>query len=264
MAVLDGLAWTFDTVAEQYGKFRPGYPAELYQTLFEYCSREKGGRAVEVGIGAGQAVLPMLAAGWGVTAVECGKHFAEMCREKFCRYTGFSVIQDKFEDAVLPAAFFDLVYSASAFHWIEEGIGYRKAYEILKPGGVFARFANHPYRDKGKPELSAEMDRIYAAYYYPYHHKTPVIPKEYTEEEACERADIALNYGFREVRYAMFTRTRSFTADEYVSLLGTYSDHIVIEEGVRREFFAAIRDAILASGGEITVYDTIDLQLARK
>ena len=47
-------------------------------------------------------------------------------------------------------------------------------------------------------------------------------------------------------------------------LLGTYSDHIAIEEGIRKEFFSKIQDAINNHGGSITVYDTIDLQLARK
>ena len=49
----------------------------------------------------------------------------------------------------------DLVYSASAFHWIPEEIGYSKVYEMLKPGGAFARFA--------------EIDRLYARYYCPYY-----------------------------------------------------------------------------------------------
>ena len=50
----------------------------------------------------------------------------------------------------------------------------------------------------------------------------------------------------------------------YVELLGTYSDHIAIEEKIRGEFFAAIEAAINKHGGTFTVYDTIDLQLARK
>lgn len=31
---------------------------------------------------------------------------------------------------------YDLIYSASAFHWIPEEIGYTKVYKALKPGGV--------------------------------------------------------------------------------------------------------------------------------
>ena len=47
-------------------------------------------------------------------------------------------------------------------------------------------------------------------------------------------------------------------------MLGTYSDHIAIEETMRNEFFSKIEEAINAHGGTITIYDTMDLQLARK
>lgn len=62
----------------------------------------------------------------------------------------------------------------------------------------------------------------------------------------------------------MFLRIRTFLAKEYIELLGTYSDHIAIEENVRMEFFAKIEEAINQYGGSFTLYDTIDLQLARK
>lgn len=47
-------------------------------------------------------------------------------------------------------------------------------------------------------------------------------------------------------------------------MLGTYSDHIAIEEKIRTEFFSKIEEAINRHGGTFTIYDTIDLQLARK
>ena len=75
---------------------------------------------------------------------------------------------------------------------------------------------------------------------------------------------IAEKYGFTDIRYALFYQERVFTAKEYIELLGTYSDHIAIEESIRTEFFSAIENAINNYGGKITIYDTMDLQLARK
>lgn len=74
----------------------------------------------------------------------------------------------------------------------------------------------------------------------------------------------AEKYGFEDIRYALFYRTRTFSAKEYRMLLGTYSDHIAMEETLRTEFYSKIEEAINRYGGEITIYDTIDLQLARK
>lgn len=264
MPVIKGLEWTFDTVSDKYEKFRPGYPRELYKAVFDYIPIGPASNAVEIGIGAGQATPPVLEMGCALTAVEYGENFSSLCREKFASFKGFSVINDRFENVTFPDNKYDLVYSASAFHWIPEDIGYAKVYDMLKSGGAFARFANHPFRDKGNPELAEAVDRLYAKYYYPFYGKEPQKLTEYTEEQAEERANIALKYGFTDIKHALFYRTRAFSAEEYVELLGTYSDHISIEEKVRTEFFAAIAEAINAHGGVLTLYDTIDLELARK
>ena len=260
---MSSLNWTFNTIAETYEKLRPGYVDELYQAILEYKPINNTSSVVEIGIGGGQATLPFLKTGCNLTAVDYGENFCEICRGKFKEYQNFSAISGKFEDIDMGDEY-DLIYSASAFHWIPEEIGYKKVYDMLKDGCVFARFANHPYRDKGKPELSAEMDRIYAEYYCKYHNKEPKPLIEYTEQQAYDRALIAEKYGFTDIQYKLFYRTRTFSAKEYIKLLGTYSDHIAIEESIRKEFFSKIEEAINRHGGEITIYDTIDLQLARK
>lgn len=257
------LNWTFDTVADTYEKLRPGYVDELYQAVFEYNPVNDTSRVVEIGIGGGQATLPFLKTGCELLAVDYGENFCKICREKFKEYPNFSAVSGKFEDIELNGEY-DLIYSASAFHWIPEELGYKKVYDMLKDGGVFARFANHPYRYKGNHALSEEMDQIYAEYYYKYHNKKQEPLVEYSEEQAEYRALIAEKYGFSDIQYKLFYRTRTFSSDEYKMLLGTYSDHIAIEEKIRTEFFSKIEDAINRHGGKITVYDTIDLQLARK
>lgn len=264
MPSLNGLGWTFDTVASSYEKMRPGYVDELYQMIFAYIPIGENSRVAEVGSGAGQATAPMLKTGCHLTAVEYGEQFSSLLKEKFRKYPKFSVITGKFEETPFEENTYDLVFSASAFHWIPEKIGYKKVFSMLKPGGAFARFANHPYRDKGNPALSRAIDDAYAEYYYPYYQKKSEPLKEYTEQQARERAMIAAQYGFSDIRYALFYRERTFTAQEYVQLLGTNSDHIAIEEPVRSRFFSSIEDAINRHGRMITLYDTLDLQLARK
>ncbi len=264
MTILKGLEWTFDTVASTYEKLRPGYVAELYQAIFNYISIDENSNVLEIGSGGGQATAPMLMTGCQLTAVEYGEKFSELLKEKFMEFPKFSVITGKFEDTQLEDNIFDLVFSASAFHWIPEEIGYPKVLNILKSGGVFARFANHPYRNKGNPKLSAEIDEIYNEYYNRFHNKKREALTEYTEAQAKDRALIAEKYGFTDIQYALFHRERVFSAKEYIELLGTYSDHIAIEETIRRKFFSKIEEAINKYGGTITIYDTIDLQLARK
>lgn len=264
MPVIPGLGWTFDTVASAYEKLRPGYVDALYEDVLTYRPLDASSCAVEVGIGGGQATEPILKTGCAVTAVEPGENFCALCREKFAAYPNFTAVNGKFEDAALPFGSCDLVYSASAFHWVPEEIGYRKVFDLLKPGGAFARFANHPWRDKGNPALAAALDEAYAKYYHTYYRSVPKLEDEYTEAQAIRRAEIAGKYGFIDIQHRLYRRTRSFTAAEYVQLLGTYSDHISLPDEVRLPFFRAVEEAIDAHGGVIHIYDTIDLQLARR
>lgn len=264
MPILKELEWTFDTVASVYEKLRPGYVDKLYQTLFDYIPINESSNAVEVGIGGGQATLPFLRTGCRLTAVEYGENFSKLCKEKFMDYPNFSIITGKFENVDFQDSAYDLVFSASAFHWVPEEIGYPKVFSMLKKGGAFARFANHPYCDKGNPALTEEIEKIYGFYDYKFYNRKQEAPKEYDEEQARSRAIIAEKYGFNDIRYSLFFRTRTFSAKEYTALLGTYSDHIVIDEPIRTEFFSKIEETINKHGGEITIYDTMDLQLARK
>ena len=259
-----GLEWTFDTVTAAYDKYRPGYAPELYKRIFDYIPIGAESCAVEVGSGSGQATEPILRTGCRLTAVEYGERFSAVLREKFREYPKFSVITGKFEEAELEADSCDLVFSATAFHWIPEQEGYEKVYAILKEGGAFARFANHPFRAKGDPALGADIDDLYDEYYNRYHAKARKVAVEYSEAQAQALAELAGKYGFWDLQCAMFYRERIFTAKEYVGLLGTYSDHIAIEEPIRLRFFAKIEEAILDHGGTITIGDTMDLQLARK
>lgn len=259
MSITKGREWTFDTIAETYERMRPGYPSELYNDIFKLIQLNNSCNAVEVGIGGGQATLPILKTGCNVTAVEYGKNLTELCIRKFKEYPNFSAVNMKFEDFCCENGSLDLIYSASAFHWIPEELGYSKVFQMLKHGGVFARFANHPYKDKGIEELDIAIQKLYAIY-------MPDSKRgaEYTDQNAKDRADIAGKYGFIDIDYKLYSRTRTFAAGEYVELMNTYSDHTALPDKIKKEFFTKAKDLITDFGGQITIYDTIDLQVAIK
>lgn len=258
------LGATFDTEASKYDKMRPGYADELFQAIFEYVKIGEGSRVIEVGSGSGQATLPLLKTGCELTSVEYGENFSRILMEKFGGYKGFKVITGKFEDVDLEDDAYDLVFSATAFHWVPEEIGYPKVYSALKSGGAFARFANRPRNSQNAPELAAEIDALYEEYYNKAYDIKSGTKKWFTEEKAKEISLIPAKYGFTDITYKLFYRERVFTADEYIQLLGTYSDHIAIEETIRNEFFSKIAAAINRYGGKIIISDTMDLELARK
>lgn len=258
------LGGTFDTVVSLYDKIRPGYVGDIYRAIFDYVHIDENSRVVEVGSGSGQATEPVLKTGCSLTAIEYGENFSQMLRDKFKGYKKFTVITGKFEDVDLEDNSLDLAFSATAFHWVPEEVGYPKLFSILKEGGAFARFANRPQGCKNDPELAGEIDDLYENYYNKHYGVKSGTKTWFTEDKAREIADIPTKYGFTDIQYHLFYRDRVFTSDEYIKLLGTYSDHIAIEEKVRNEFFAKIKEAIDHHGGTITVSDTLDLELARK
>ena len=253
------LSLSFDTVAAAYARLRPAYVEALYQTIFQYLPLSEKSRVLEIGIGGGQATWPVLQTGCQLTAIEPGENFGALCRKRFEAYPAFSLITGRFEEVNLQERSYDLIYSASAFHWIPEKTGYEKVFSLLKSGGAFARFANHPYEDKGRPELSEAIQALYAIYM-----PSSSRPMEWNATTAQAKAGIAAQYGFKDIQYALYHRTRTFTDQEYIALLGTYSDHLAIETEKRQAFFSDIARVIRRYGGKITLYDTIDLQLARK
>lgn len=259
MPKIKGLETTFNSVYNEYDKWRPTYVKELYDDIFNEKEINSSSNVLEIGIGTGQATLPILETGCSLTAIELGSNLAEFSKCKFKNYEKFKVKNLEFQDYECPSNSFDLIFSASAFHWIPEDIGYTKVFDMLKSGGVFARFANNPYKDKKRNNIHLAFEKIYAKYM-----PGSLSKDEYSEENAKNRADIAQKYEFIDISYKLYHRTRTFTANEYTLLLGTYSDHIVIEEKTRMKFFDEIREAINDNGGLITLYDTIDLQLARK
>lgn len=172
VSVIQGLEWTFHTVAEEYNRWRPGYVPELYQDLFAYKPLNKSSSALEIGIGTGQATAPVLETGCALTAVELGDSLAEIARRKFSRYPRFTVIHTAFQAYARPDESFDLIYAAGSFHWIPEEIGYPKVYRMLKRGGAFARFAVHPYYRKGNEPMYTDIQKVYAAYMPRSSHRT--------------------------------------------------------------------------------------------
>lgn len=235
------------------------YMAEIYDEIFKYAPLNAESRALEVGIGFGQATAPILATGASVTALEPNEDVANVCKEIFAENTNLTVMTEKFEDFTAENESFDLVYSASAFHEVKQDIGYTKAYALLKKGGVFARFSNHPMRSIARPNLANAIQKLYTIYL-----PQTGTPRPYKEVQAQKRAEIALKYGFEEIAYQRYYRTRTYTTDELIAYLATDEDHLTISEAKREAFFNELRKTMEHYGGKITYYDTIDLQIAKK
>lgn len=250
---------TFNDAANDYDRSRPTYVKELYDDIFEYKSIDSDSHVLEIGMGTGKATRPILKTGCHFIGIEPGEQLADLAKERFQEFSNFTLCDRTLQEFESPNEVFDLIYAATAFHWIPEEYGYKRVYELLKSGGVFARFAYHAGTDKGRRKLTEEIQELYRKYMH-----AEGSPKEFGPENAKKLADTAAKYGFADTKYELYHCTKDFTADEYLKLLKTYPDHMALEEADRTGLFEGIHAAIKKHGGIMTVYYTMDLELARK
>ena len=244
----------FDTIPEEFDKWRPRYCDELFSDIIEYSKLDSSKSALEIGPGTGQATEPVLKTGCSYLAIELGENLAEFMKNKFGSYDNFKLVNADFELYDFEKESFDLVYSAAAFQWINEEIGYPKVYNMLKSGGTFARFGTGGrYGTDDNDPLYIKIQEVYSEYFKPETEYKCKLPYNTVEK-----------YDFIDIEYRHYNQIREFTADDYVSYIKTHSDHISLQEPYKSKFYAGIRDVILSFGNKITLYDKIDLCLARK
>lgn len=258
---------TFNEDPAAYDRLRPTYAPQLFADLLGYSGMSAAGHALEIGIGTGQAMLPILQTGCSLTAVELGGDLARFVRDKYAAYPRFSVIQGAFEDVPLPEGVFDLVYAASSFHWIAPEVGIPRVWALLRPGGVFAWISVQPGPSPENTALHEAVQRVYSR--YPQHFPGP--PPEgwaarvrLAEEKLRGRAETLAAYGFADIRCHRYTGRRVLATADYLALLGTYSDHRVMPDGDKAAFMAAVGEAIDAHGGCFALEDQMLLCMGKK
>src|ERR1700761_9840343 len=142
----------FDEVAEDYDGHRPGYPDELVDHACEAAGIGSGATVLEIGCGTGQLTRSLLLRGLRVTAVEPGRQLMARARDQLDGLGEVHFVNARFEDALLPAAGYAAVFSASAIHWVDPDVSWRKAANALDGGGSLALlsyFGLHDPRSAG-------------------------------------------------------------------------------------------------------------------
>ena len=244
----------FDTIPEQFDKYRPRYSKELFDYLISYAEIGTGKSILELGPGTGQATDPILKTGCDYHAIELGEHLFQKMIEKYGHYENFNIVNDDFITHDFGKEKYDLIYSAATIQWIPEQIAFSKTFELLKPGGILAMMLTRADYKTPNEELYCNIQKVYDEFFKP----------ETEYKNGSFRYENAVDYGYVDFEKHEFYGQREFTADEYVAFCGTHCDHIVLKEPYRAKFFEGIRNAVLEAGDKIIFNDTYVLYLARK
>jgi SAM-dependent methyltransferase len=154
----------FDSVAAEYDRRRPAYPDELIDHACRLGDLIAGTRVLEIGCGTGQLTRALIARGLHVTAVEPGENLISLAGGEPNAPGRVQFVNERFEDAAITGRF-AAIFSASAFHWLDPDVSWRKVARLLAPGGLLALIQYCAAREeRTAPDADALMDALrYAA-----------------------------------------------------------------------------------------------------
>ncbi len=266
-------ARSFDGVADLYDELRPRYPDGLYDDLLTLSEAPEHPDVLEIGTGPGVATVPLAERGCSIVGLEPGPHLAAVARAKLSDFTHVEIRESTFEDADLPAATFDLVVSASAWHWVDPDVGFDKAARVLRPSGSLAVWWGHG--SLTDPVLLADCRAVHERW-APQIAATRYAGEGLSPDDRIDelhgrrrRSDINRFLAEHGQFAAPIERAHPFDttydAQQFVRLLDTYSDYRILDADVRRQLFAEMVEMIESRhDGRVVRHYSPTLFLARR
>lgn len=126
----------FDGVAELYDATRQGYPEEIVEVIVTTAELKPGASVLEIGCGTGQLTTRLAGRGLDITAIDIGPAMVAGAKRNIAD-PNVAFCVSSFEDFQASRAF-DLIVSATAFHWVDPDLGLAKAARTLQPFGWLA------------------------------------------------------------------------------------------------------------------------------
>ena len=240
----------FNEVAAEYDRNRPTYPDVLVDHACRLACIGAGDRVLEIGCGTGQLTRSLLARGLRVTALEPGDQLIAIARENLKDAADVEFVNARLEDVQLPRERYQAVFSASAIHWADPDLSWRKIAEVLVPAGTLALIQFFGLQEQrsadDQEDLLSAMRRHapeIAATWPSYRDLESTIAGVHERRRNVADAwgwlgsyDIGRDYAadlFEDVQFATAHKLVEHAADELNALLGTMSFWARLSPGQR-------------------------------
>jgi len=254
-------ARAFDAWADDYERFRPGYPPALFDLIAERLALPTDAAVVDLGAGTGKVARSAAARGWHVTAVDPGEPMLEVLRRvSAAEQLEVATVRASAEATGLPSRSFDAALAGEAYHWFDARVALAEMARIVRPGGGIAFFWNSVEEDHS-PLVAAERELVAR---YGIDGSDVRKPGPLPETRAAIRAAP----GFDEPEFVQVPHLVTMTGAEYVGLAHTKSHLRTAPEGLQRRFGRAFEAMLVAHGvgptDQIDVPYLVDCWIAKR
>lgn len=251
----------YSPAAEAYNEVRPRYPKELIDRVVEIAQLSSNSKILEVGCGPATATVAFAPLNCSILCLEPNPDFYRLAQQNCQDYSNVEIQNTSFEEWTLETQKFDAVLAASSFHWIPLEVGYPKAAEALKENGHLILLWNKELQPSY--ELYQNLSKVYQAHapsLYRYEDRK-------TQEEILKGlGQIAADSGyFRNLVDGRVECEITYSVDEYLMLLNTYSPYLKLDSQSKKALFAGLKDKIEHDFGGILQLSYISaFHIARK
>ena len=236
----------YSQVANAYNRARPRYPRELISRAIELAQLSPQAAILEIGCGPGTATVEWARRGFSLVCLEPSPEASQLAQLNCAQYSYVEIKNSTFEEWELPNQF-NAVLAANSFHWVSSEIAYAKTADALKDDGSLMLLWNTapqpPYN------IYQLLEPVYQAH-------APSLPqyvryeaKETQEKSLSKQGQNVLNSGlFKDLVSEQMVCEATYSLDDYLALLSTFSPYIALEPQKRESLLAHLRKVLETNG----------------
>jgi SAM-dependent methyltransferase len=258
---LDQRKTWYSPAAEAYNQARPHYPRALIDRVIELTQLPADAIILEIGCGPGTATVTFADRGFSMLCLEPNPDFGAIARRNCGKYSKVAIQTTSFEEWKLETKRFNAVLAATSIHWIPPEVAYPKVANTLQDDGWLILLWNAPAIP------SYEVHQVLQAVYQVH---APSLSqykgKETHEAELRVFEQIVTNSGqFKDVIFEPIVWEVTYSVDEYLTLLSTFSQYLVLDEETRNALFEGLRHKIDENfAGRLQLLNLSAFHVARK
>ena len=231
-------AESFGSVAHEYDRYRPSYPAELIDALVAPDPQT----VLDIGCGTGKAASLLIERGLAVLGVEIDAQMAAVARGH-----DIDVEVSDFEHWDDQGRRFDLIIAAQAWHWVDPDAGARKAARLMRPDATLALFWNH---DEPDPATWTALNEVLSR-----HEPSLVDTEPRNQRLGYVRHDTALQATgtFATITTHDYAWHSTLSVDDFVRRLATHSAILTLGASRSTRLLDELRRELDSPGGVVTL-----------